>query len=71
MCEGELLTVGEVASELKVSPRTVKRWIAQGLLEPVVLGPRTVRVRREELDRHMAAQTRKFLMEYGLPAGRE
>jgi predicted DNA-binding transcriptional regulator AlpA len=48
---GEWLTVGQVCTELKISPRTFYRWRAQGT------GPRSkriakggVRVRRSWLD---------------------
>lgn len=45
------LTVKEAASELGVKPPTIRRWIAQRLLGHVRLGPRAVRIPREEIDR--------------------
>lgn len=35
-----LMTVNDVAEELKVHPRTVKRWITEGLLPAFKLGDR-------------------------------
>jgi excisionase family DNA binding protein len=45
------LTVKEAASEFGVTPTTIRRWIAQRLLGHVRLGPRAVRIPREEIDR--------------------
>ena len=36
--EEVLLTVGETAERLKVHPRTVSRWIGQGIIPHVRLG---------------------------------
>jgi excisionase family DNA binding protein len=38
-----LLTADEVAAELRVTPRTVRRWARDGLIEPIHLGGRLVR----------------------------
>jgi excisionase family DNA binding protein len=45
----ELITVQETARMLKVSPLTVRRYIADGRLPAVKVG-RSVRVRKEVLD---------------------
>ncbi len=45
----ELLTVHEIAERLRVSPMTVRRYIAAGRLPAVKVG-KGVRVRREALD---------------------
>lgn len=45
----ELLTVGEVADLLKLSPRTVFRWLSEGRIPAIRIGNVT-RVRREDLD---------------------
>ena len=50
------LTIQEVAKLFKVSPRTVRRWIADGL--PVTRIGRTVRIRRDSLDGYFASRTR-------------
>ena len=46
-----LLTVKQVASYFQVSERTVRRWMAHGDLRSVKVGPRQVRIRRDELAR--------------------
>ncbi|MBX6377718.1 MAG: helix-turn-helix domain-containing protein [Clostridia bacterium] len=46
---GELLTVQEVAERLKVSAKTVRRWIQEGRLSAVRAGS-LWRVREEALD---------------------
>lgn len=49
----ELLTVQEIAQELKVNVETVRRWIRSGTLPAFVLGNsdrRGYRVRRADLD---------------------
>ncbi len=44
-------TIEQIAGELQVSIRTVKRWIKDGKINVVRLGHRTVRVTEEELTR--------------------
>ena len=56
----ELLTVGQVASALKVVPGTVRAWIQSGAMRASRPGNgaqpgRTYRVRREDLDAFVAA----------------
>lgn len=46
-----LLTVKQVAVYVQVSERTVRRWMASGLLKSVKVGPRQVRIRRADLER--------------------
>ena len=57
----QLLTVGEAAALLKVTPITVYRWLASGELPKVKLARRVVRIRREDLERfikdHINGQT--------------
>ena len=50
----ELLTTQQVADELKVSLKTVYRWIESKRLSAVRLGPRTLRITREKLDRFVS-----------------
>lgn len=52
----ELLTVREVAAEIKVVDQTVRNWIDRGELTGVRVGSRRVRVRRSDLDRFLEAQ---------------
>ncbi len=49
----ELLTMREVAELLKVSEVTVARWLKQGRLPAYRVGPRAVRVRREDVEQMM------------------
>ncbi len=57
MTESNLLTVAEVAKQLRVDQTTVRRWIVCGALEAIALphrGKRTqYRIRRETLDQIM------------------
>ena len=45
----DLLTTAEAAKLLKVSTVTLRRWIKQGRLPAYHVGPRKVRIRREDL----------------------
>ena len=47
--DGDLLTIPEAAAALKVSPVTIARWLKQGRLQAYRMGPRAVRIRREDL----------------------
>jgi excisionase family DNA binding protein len=49
--ESELCTVAEAARMLHVSKPTLWRWIEAGRLASIRLGPRSIRIRRTELDR--------------------
>lgn len=51
-----LLTLEEAAAYLKISPGTLKHWIAWKRIEHVKIGNRT-RFRQAALDRYIAAQT--------------
>jgi excisionase family DNA binding protein len=51
----QFLTVGEVASALRVSNMTVYRLINAGELPAVRIG-RSFRLRQEDLDRYLAEQ---------------
>ena len=44
-------TIQEVAKELRVHERTVKRWAEAGKIKVIRLGHRTIRVTDEELNR--------------------
>jgi excisionase family DNA binding protein len=54
----DLLTLEEVASILKVSKYTVKRWIDKGKLEGVQAGIQW-RVRPEALRQYITSQTKQ------------
>ncbi len=47
--DGELLTIAEAAKLLKVSTVTLGRWLKQGRLPAYHVGPRAVRIRRQDL----------------------
>lgn len=47
----EYLTIQEAATSRKVSQRTIRRWIASGLLQAIRLGPTLVRINSDELAR--------------------
>lgn len=46
----ELLTIKEAALLLRVSTVTISRWIKQGRLAANYVGPRSIRIRRDDLD---------------------
>jgi len=45
-----LVTMGQAANELVVSERSVRRYLASGLLVGVRVGPRMIRITRDSLD---------------------
>jgi excisionase family DNA binding protein len=53
----EYMTIKEVAQLMRVTPRTVKRWIRAGVLKPVRLGG-TVRIKRSHL--HLQMEKREW-----------
>lgn len=55
----ELLTIAEAAKLLKVSTITLHRWLKQGRLPAYHVGPRAVRIRRQDLQSVMRPTHRK------------
>ena len=57
--EADLLTVGEVATQLRVDDTTVRRWIKSGVLEAISLPHSGIRqayrIRRSTLEALLAA----------------
>ena len=56
-----LLTPREVAEQLRVSERTLWRWIDKKILTSIKLGPNrggTVRIRQSDLDAYLKTQER-------------
>jgi excisionase family DNA binding protein len=49
------LTVAEIASELRVSPATVRLWVSKGKLPAMRAGQRKLLIRRSDLDRMLEA----------------
>jgi excisionase family DNA binding protein len=43
--------MGQAATELAVSERSIRRYLASGHLKGVRVGPRLIRITRESLDR--------------------
>lgn len=56
----DLLTVNEIAEQLKVNPQTVRNWIDRGSLPAVRVGQRRVRVRRSDFDSFLEARVAKY-----------
>ena len=52
----ELLTVAEVAEQLKVNPRTGRNWIDRDQLSAVRVGQRRVRIRPADLAQFIGAR---------------
>ncbi len=57
--DGDLLTVREVAKQLRVDDTTVRRWIKNGVLEAIPLPHRgerqAYRIRKATLDKLLAS----------------
>ncbi|WLP90588.1 helix-turn-helix domain-containing protein [Gordonia sp. NB41Y] len=45
---------GQLAAELGLSDRTVRRWIAEGKIAAVRLSARVIRIDRAEVDRFLS-----------------
>jgi excisionase family DNA binding protein len=58
MTDDPMLTVKEVASELKLSERYITQMISEGKLQAVKFG-KTYRIYRSELDRFIAERQTK------------
>ena len=58
MSQDELLTTSQVAEELKIDVKTVRKWINNGELEASDLG-REYRVRRRDLDAFLESRKQK------------
>lgn len=57
--ELDLLTVEEVARQLRVSPTTVRAWLIQGRLHGFKLTPKVWRIRREDFQAFVTAAERQ------------
>jgi excisionase family DNA binding protein len=47
----QLVTVAQVAAVTGTSPDSVKKWIAEGKLPAIMLGPSTLRIRITDVDK--------------------
>jgi excisionase family DNA binding protein len=54
----DLMTVDEVARQLRVSPKTVRAWLGQGRLRGFKLTPKVWRIRREDFQAFVTAAER-------------
>lgn len=55
----QLLTIEEVADLLRVNPRTIHRYVSQGLLPCVRFSKKTIRFRREDVLRFVEIHHRE------------
>ena len=54
----EFLTTNEIAEILRVHQRTVQRWISANRLKATKVGPKILRVRRQDLDEFLESQNK-------------
>jgi excisionase family DNA binding protein len=52
----QFLTTNEIAQILRVHQRTVQRWISSNRLKATKVGPKILRVRREDLNKFLESQ---------------
>ncbi|PIG91312.1 helix-turn-helix domain-containing protein [Gloeocapsopsis sp. IPPAS B-1203] len=52
----QFLTTNEIAEILRVHQRTVQRWISSNRLKATKVGPKILRVRRQDLNEFLESQ---------------
>lgn len=52
----QFLTTNEIAKILRVHQRTVQRWLSSNQLKATKVGPKVLRVRRQDLDKFLERQ---------------
>lgn len=52
----KFLTTNEIAEILRVHQRTVQRWISSNRLKATKVGPKILRVRKQDLDEFLESQ---------------
>jgi excisionase family DNA binding protein len=55
----DLMTVDEVARQLRVSPKTVRGWLVQGRMHGLKLTPKVWRIGREDFQAFVTAAERQ------------
>ncbi len=59
MSEEEMLTADEVAKIMKVSIKTVRKWVQLGELATIPIGTREYRISRRDLNAFIEEQRKK------------
>ena len=59
MNEDEMLTADEVAKIMKVSIKTVRKWVRTGELATIPIGTREYRISRRDLNAFIEEQRKK------------
>ncbi len=59
MSENEMLTADEVAKIMKVSIKTVRKWVHSGELATIPIGTREYRISRRDLNAFIEEQKKK------------
>jgi excisionase family DNA binding protein len=59
MNDDEMLTAEEVAKIMKVSIKTVRKWVQSGELASIPIGSREYRISRRDLNSFLEKQKRK------------
>ncbi|NJK49027.1 helix-turn-helix domain-containing protein [Candidatus Gracilibacteria bacterium] len=52
----QFLTTSEIAEILRVHQRTVQRWISSNRLKATKVGPKILRVRKQDFDKFLESQ---------------
>jgi excisionase family DNA binding protein len=56
----KFLTTNEIAEILRVHRRTVQRWISSNRLKATKVGPKILRVRKQNLDEFVESQNQGY-----------
>lgn len=56
----QFLTTNEIAEILRVHQRTVQRWISSNRLKATKVGPKILRVRKQDFDEFIKSQSQDY-----------
>jgi excisionase family DNA binding protein len=56
----KFLTTNEIAEILRVHQRTVQRWVSSNRLKATKVGPKILRVRKQDLDEFLESQNQGY-----------